>query len=162
MDQPLRRHPSASCASIVALGAGLVLGAVRPGGAVFLDVNQDFDLRARLYTEGAVAAEKSEPQTRPARAPFQLIEHRTFFNPEFEGKLTRYQPFGLDDLSFRLALWGFYDGIYDYGTGQYDRSRQSIKGRLSFGHTDTAAKTRTDTLLDTRKTYTYQPDPVLG
>jgi len=144
------------------LMACLSLASARPCAAVFLDANGDFVFRARAYSEAAVAAEESEPQTRPARSPFQLIEHRNFFNPEFEGKLTRYQPFGLDDLSFRAALWGFYDGIYDYGTGQYDRSRQSIKARLSFGYTNTAAKTRTDTLLDTRKTYTYQPDPVLG
>jgi len=156
------RRPLASRVPTVALAAGLVLGAASRVGAVFLDVNRDFDLRARLYNETAVAAESSEPQTRPARSPLQVIEQRTFFNPEFDAKLTRYQPFSLDDFSFRLALWGFYDGIYDYATGQYDRSRQSIKGRLSFGHTDTAARTRTDTLIDTRKTYTYQPDPVLG
>ena len=130
--------------------------------AFFLDGGRTFDLRARLYSEGVVAAEESQPQTKPHRAPFQLISHRTFFNPELEGKLTRWQPFNLDDFSFRLALWGFYDGIYDYGTGQYDRSRQSIKGRLSQGHTNTAPVSHTDTLLDTRKEYTYQPDPVLG
>jgi len=140
----------------------ILLASVRSASAVYLDANRDFELRARLYTEGAVAAEHSEPQTRPARAAFQLISHRTFFNPEFEARLTRWQPFHLDDFSFRLALWGFYDGIYDYGTGQYDRSRQSIQGRLSQGHTLTAPVTRTDQLIDTRKQYTYQPDPVLG
>jgi hypothetical protein len=130
--------------------------------AYFLDNGRNFELRGRLYTEGVVAAEESQAQTHPHRAPFQLISHRTFFNPEFEGKLTPYQPFRLDDLSFRLALWGFYDGIYDYGSGQYDRARQSIKGRLSQGHTNTAPITRTDTLMDLRKEYTYQSDPVLG
>ncbi|HLY39460.1 MAG TPA: DUF1302 family protein, partial [Candidatus Binatia bacterium] len=35
-------------------------------------------------------------------------------------------------------------------------------GRLSFGHTLTAPDTRTDTPIDLRKEYTYQPDPVLG
>ncbi|HZP40805.1 MAG TPA: DUF1302 family protein [Candidatus Binatia bacterium] len=129
--------------------------------AFYLDAARDFEIRARFYSEAAVAAEHSEPQTRPARAPFQLIEHRNFFNPEFEGRLTRHQSF-FDDLSFRFALWGFYDGIYDYGAAQFDRARNSIKGRLSFGHTNTAAITRTDTLIDLRKQYTYQPDPVLG
>jgi hypothetical protein len=129
--------------------------------AYFLDDERNFDFRARLYTEGAVAAESSQPQTKPARSPFQLIEQRTFFNPEFDGKLTSYQSL-LDDLSFRLALWGFYDGIYDYGASQYDRSRNSIKGRISQGHTLTAPATRTDTVTDFRKMYTYQPDPVLG
>ncbi len=138
------------------------IGLASTARAFFLDDNRDFEFRGRAYSEAAVAAEKSQPQTRPSRAPFQLIEHRNFFNPEFEGRLTRYQPFHLDDLSFRLALWGFYDGIYDYGTGQYERAIHSIQGRLSQGHTNTAAITRTDQLIDPRKTYEYQPDPVLG
>jgi hypothetical protein len=94
-------------------------------------------------------------------SPFQLVSHRTFLNPELDAKLTRHQRW-LDDLSFRFALWGFYDGVYDYAAGQFDRSRNSIKGRLSFGHTLTAPVTRTDTPIDLRKEYTYQPDPVLG
>jgi hypothetical protein len=146
----------------IAFGVAVVLGLSPRADAYFLDTGRNFDLRARLYTEAAVAAESSQPQTKPARSPFQLIEHRTFFNPEFDAKLTSYQPFRLDDLSFRLALWGFYDGIYDYGTSQYDRSRNSIKGRLTQGHTLTAPVTRTDTPIDLRKQYTYQPDPVLG
>ena len=67
----------------------------------------------------------------PARSPFQLIENRNFMNPEFDARLTRYQPFSLDDFSFRLALWGFYDGIYNYGTSQYDRAINNIQGRIS-------------------------------
>jgi hypothetical protein len=143
-------------------GALLLLGFVSAAHAYYLDAGRNFDFRARLYTEFAVAAEDSEPQTKPARAPFQLISNRSFFNPELDAKLTSYQPFKLDDLSFRLALWGFYDGIYDYGTSQYNRSRQAIQARLSFGHTLTAPRTRTDSLLDTRKVYSYQPDPILG
>jgi hypothetical protein len=130
--------------------------------AIYLDGNRDFEIRARFYSEVAVAAEESEPQTVPARSPFQLIEHRNFFNPEFEARLARYQPFHLDDLSFRLALWGFYDGIYDYGTSQYERAIDRLQGRISQGHTETAPLTRTDTLVDPRKVYEYQPDPVLG
>ena len=142
----------------------LALGAALPGAAnaFFLDAAHDFELRARAYTEGALAAEHSAPQTVPSRAPLQLISHRTFVNPELEGKLAPYLPPGLDDVSFRLALWGFYDGVYDYGTGQYDRARQSLKARFTEGRTDTAPVTRTDELRDTRKIYTYQPDPVLG
>jgi hypothetical protein len=129
--------------------------------AIALDDAHNFDFRLRAYSEGAVAAEDSEPQTRPHRAPFQLIEHRNFANPELDGKLTSYQSW-LDDFSFRLALWGFYDGIYDYGTSQYDRARRTLQGRISFGHTTTAPVTRTDTLIDPKKQYEYQPDPVLG
>src|SRR5262249_38722183 len=103
-----------------------------------------------------------EPQTRPAVSPFQVIEQRYFLNPEFDAKLTRYQPFSLDELSFRLALWGFYDGIYDYGTGQYVRALGSLKRRISQGHTTTAPITRRDQPIDPRKQYEYQPDPGLG
>src|SRR5581483_4128527 len=53
-------------------------------------------------------------------------------------------------------------GIYDYGTGQYARAIRHIQGRLSQGHTATAPVTRTDTLIDPRKQYEYQGDPVLG
>jgi hypothetical protein len=131
---------------------------------VYLDVNRDFQIRGRMYTEAAVAADGSEPQTSPARSPFQLISHRTFFNPEFEAQLTRYQPQAFsffDDLSFRMALWGFYDGIYEYGTGQYDRARQSIQGRLAQGHLESEANVA-DFPVEPEKVYSYQGDPVLG
>jgi len=35
------------------------------------------------------------------------------------------QPFHLDDLSFRLALWGFYDGIYDRSRRRSSPTRRS-------------------------------------
>ena len=146
----------------LAAAALLLALASRRTDAFFLDDAHDFELRARAYTEAALATEHSEPQTTPGRAPLQLISHRTFVSPELEGKLAPYLPGGLDDVSFRLALWGFYDGIYDYGTGQYDRARQALKARFTEGRTDTAPVTRTDELRDTRKIYTYQPDPVLG
>ena len=140
----------------------LLLAAGPRARALHLDAARDFELRARLYTEVAIAADSSEPQTKPRRVPFQLIEHRTFFNPELEGRLTRHVSFALDELSFRLALWGFYDGLYDYATSQYERSAKGIQGRLSQGHTHSAPLTRTDQLIDLRKIHTYQPDPVLG
>jgi hypothetical protein len=130
--------------------------------AIYLDSGRNFDVRARFYSEWAVAAESSEPQTTPARSPFQLIESRFFLNPEFDAKLTPWQPFHLDDLSFRLALWGFYDGIYDYGTSQYLRAWDNLQGGLTQGHTDTAPITRTSQKISAWKTYVYQPDPVLG
>ena len=139
--------------------AFLVLAVASPARAYVLGANQDFDFRLRAYSEAAVAAESSEPQTAPSRVPFQLIEHRNFFNPELDGKLTRYQPFHLDDLSFRLALWGFYDGIYDYGTGQYARAIESIQGRLSQGHTNTAPITHTDTRSTRARSTSISPIP---
>jgi hypothetical protein len=146
----------------VAVAATIVVGWCAPARAFFLDANRDFDFRARAYTEAAVAAESSEPQTKPARSPFQLIEDKYYFNPEFDARLTRYQPFSLDDFSFRLALQGFYDGIYDYGTSQYLRGYNSLQGFFVQGHTETAAMSRTAQKISGWKTYVYQPDPVLG
>jgi hypothetical protein len=152
---------SAKRASLLAVLLATVAMASR-AQAVFLDADHRFSFRGRLYTEAALATEGSEPQTMPARAPFQLVEHRTFLNPELEGDLRPWAPFGLDDLSVRVALWGFYDGIYDDGTAQYDRARRALEARFTRGRTATAPVTRTDDLIDTRKLYTYQPDPVLG
>src|SRR5690348_18200974 len=101
MDRTVRGRGRANARGMRALVSLAVLVAwSRPAGAYFLDANRDFEIRARVYSESAFATENSEPQTRPARAPFQLISHRNFFNPEFEARLTRYQPFHLDDLSF--------------------------------------------------------------
>jgi len=127
-----------------------------------LDDARRFDLRARLYTEASIATENSEPQTTPSRAIGQLVSHRSFFNPELDGDLTTLQPFGLDALKVRLALWGFYDGIYDYGTSQYARAKDSLQARFTEGHTSSAPFTRQDRLLDPYEIYAYQPDPVLG
>jgi hypothetical protein len=143
------------------LGGIVLLALGSRAEAYFLDANRDYELRARLYNETAISAEDSQPQTKPARATGQVIEQRTFFNPEFEAKFTRHQSL-LDDLSFRMALWGFYDGLYEYETSQYERSAFSLKGILSQGHTETAQRTRTAQRIDPTKTYTYQPDPVLG
>jgi uncharacterized protein DUF1302 len=140
----------------------VVVALASPARAYFLDSGRNFDLRARFYSEWAVAAESSEPQTKPARSPFQLIESRFFLNPEFDAKLTQWQPFHLDDFSFRLALWGFYDGIYDYGTSQYLRAWDNLQGGLTQGHTNTAAVSGTSQKISAWKTYVYQPDPVLG
>lgn len=158
-----RRRPPRTWAAGCAVATLILLAGASRAHALYLDAARNFQLRARAYTEVSVAAEESQPQTEPARSPFQVISHRNFFNPELEGKLLPFLPFlSVDDFSFRLALWGFYDGIYDYGTSQYVRGQRSIQGRLSFGHTNTAAVTRTDTLIDPRKVYVYQDDPVLG
>jgi hypothetical protein len=97
----------------VRLGLAVALACVFAGraDAYFLDAGRNFDFRARAYTEASIAAEDTQPQSRPGHKSGQLISHRNFVNPELDAKLTSFQPFKLDDLSFRLALWGFYDGI---------------------------------------------------
>jgi Protein of unknown function (DUF1302) len=149
-------------ATVVLTGVLLGLGCGTPASAYYLDGARNFDLRARGYTEGVLSAIHSEPQTKPARGPLQLISHRTFFNPEFDGNLKPWAPFGMDDLSFHFALWGFYDGIYEYGTGQFDRARNNLKALFLEGHSKTGAVTGSARAVDTTKLYTYQPDPVLS
>ena len=57
-------------------------------------------------------------------APATWAQNRNFYNPEFDAKLTDYMKWSHDvswlkwvapdDLKFRFAWWGFYDGLYDY------------------------------------------------
>jgi len=42
-----------------------------------------------------------------------------------------------NDLSFRVAGWGFYDGIYDYGSSQFNRSQRQINS----GYPDPSVQT---------------------
>jgi hypothetical protein len=154
------RRPKWQRRGCVLAVVAFVLPALR-AHAFYLDDNRDFEIRGRFYSQWAFAGEYSEPQTVPARTPLQTIESRFFMNPEFDARLTRYQPW-FDDFSFRLALWGFYDGIYNYGSSQYNRALHTLQARISFGHSNTAPVTRTDTLVDPRAVYEYQPDPVIG
>ncbi len=102
--------------------AGLLAAPVQ---ALYIDEGQNFQLRLRTYSRFSIRTENSEEGvTFPNTKLGQMVEHRNFYNPEFEGKLTPYLPswlgiFKPDDLSFRVAAWGFYDGIYDYGPAQF-------------------------------------------
>src|SRR5262245_47037582 len=129
-------------------------------GAVNLDSGGRFELRARLYNEASVSTEHSQPQTSTPHFAGQLFSNRTFFNPELDADLNGLP--WLDEASFRLAIWGFYDGIYDYGTSQYDRARDRLGARFTQGYTSTAPITRTDTIRSSYQTYAYQRDPVIG
>ncbi len=99
-----------------------------PAHALYLDDGQNFQVRARVYTRFSLRTENSSSppggDTTPVTKAGQMVEHRNFYNPEVEGKLTSYVPdwlnsFRPDDLSFRFAAWGFYDGLYDYGPSQF-------------------------------------------
>ena len=125
----------------VAYGAALFWAACVQ--AVYLDDEQNISLRARIYSQAAIrltdsAAADNPPERRdvnPSVRAGQLVQHRNFFNPELDAKLTSYVKFMKgtwldwltpDELSFRAAGWGFYDGIYDYGTSQFDAARDTI------------------------------------
>jgi hypothetical protein len=79
------------------------------------------------------------PGGNPAICPPQyslgdLGQERNFYNPEFDAKLTQYMRwtndvpgmgwFTPDDLKFRFAWWGFYDGLYDYLNPVWDQNRR--------------------------------------
>lgn len=110
------------------LGILLATALSEPASAIYLDEAQNFQLRARAYSRYSTRLENSDSppsgDTVPNTKIGQMVEHRNFYNPEFEGKLTPllpnwFGPLQPDDLSFRVAAWGFYDGIYDYGPKQF-------------------------------------------
>lgn len=121
--------------AVLALG----LGQLRAAQAIYLDEGQTVSLRLRAYSQGSVRLEDSQGDTTPSVKVGQLVQHRNFFNPELEAKLVSYTSWmktaGLsvvapDALDFRLAAWGFYDGIYDYGTGQFHSQLGKTKAQF--------------------------------
>lgn len=76
-----------------------------------------------------------ETQTVPETRIGQMVQNRFFANPELEAKLTPYLGWmqnswlrwlAPDDLRMRVAGWGFYDGIYDYGPERFNREQKKI------------------------------------
>ncbi|MBM4243885.1 MAG: hypothetical protein FJ148_08740 [Deltaproteobacteria bacterium] len=117
---------------LLGIACAVVLGAVATAGradALYLDEDQNFSLRLRAYSQLSVAMQDSQKfVTSPEKFTGQMMRNRTFANPELDAKFTSFLPSGwLDDLSGRLALWGFYDGLYDYGPDQYAQAAADIK-----------------------------------
>jgi hypothetical protein len=118
------------------LPSGLLLFAATAVRAIYLDDEQNITLRARFYSQSSIRIEDSSVDTEPITKRGQLIQQRNFFNPELDAKLTSYTSWmhgvaGLDwlapgDLRFRVTAWGFYDGIYDYGSRQFNTSQLQI------------------------------------
>jgi len=103
--------------------------------AIYLDQEQNISLRARIYSRASIRLNESQPDTVPSAKAGQLVEHRNFYNPELDAKLTGYTTWmndvGLgflapDEFSVRLAAWGFYDGAYDYGAKQFGDAASSV------------------------------------
>ena len=113
----------------------LVAVAACTAQAIYIDEEQNWSLRARVYSQGSVRIQRSEIDTVPPAFAGQLVQHRNFFNPELDAKLTDYTT-GLrgtflnwlapDELRMRVAGWGFYDGIYDYGSSQFNNTASQI------------------------------------
>ncbi|GIW40523.1 MAG: hypothetical protein KatS3mg076_1100 [Candidatus Binatia bacterium] len=126
------------------LAGVFLLGGVVPARALFLDDQQSVSFRAKVYSQAAIRLEdtdlpeglsREENDTEPEVRQGQLVQHRNFFLPELDVKLNRYARnlrgtfldfLAPDDLGFRLTAWGFYDGIYDYGTSQFGEQQSRI------------------------------------
>ena len=120
---------------------GAVLGAGSSAQAYYLGGNRDFDIRARVYSQLGIMMDDAE-KDQPTRYKLgDLAQHRNFYNPEFDARLTDYLRWtdhvpGLSLLSpeefkFRFAWWGFYDGLYDYLDPEWNDARKAYKARFA-------------------------------
>lgn len=123
---------SRACSILAGVLASVIAG---PVAGLYLDKDRDIAVRARIYSQASIRLEDSETDTFPRTRAGQLVQHRNFYSPELDARLTKYTSWmrgaGLgwlqpDDFSFRIAAWGFYDGIYDYGSSQFDEARREI------------------------------------
>ena len=107
---------------------GALITAASSVHAIQFGPNDALTIRGRFYTQYSIATEKSKKESNgtaldpagavPSRNGGDMIQHRNFMNPEFEvdfRRLVRPVKKWLDELEGRVALWGFYDGLYDYG-----------------------------------------------
>jgi hypothetical protein len=98
-----------------------------------------FDIRGKVYTQFTVATEESQEYTQPEINPGDMKQWRTFYNPEFEvdfRRLLGVQTW-VDELEGRAAVWGFYDGIYDFGPERYAQNLEKTRNtRNSVGNVD--------------------------
>ena len=122
------------------LAGGVVLLLSTGARGIYLDEEQNITLRARIYSQFSVRTEDSQVFTFPDTFTGQLVQNRNFFNPEVDAKLTSYLNFmngtwadfmSPDDFRFRIAAWAFYDGIYDYGSAQFDRQQSQINSTFN-------------------------------
>jgi len=125
-----------------------VLGAGSSAQAYYLGGDRDFDVRARVYSQLGIMMDDAE-KDQPTRYKFgDLAQHRNFYNPEFDARLTKHMRWtdnvpGLsllspDDFKFHFAWWGFYDGIYDYLDPEWNNARKAYRAR--FAETDNVNK----------------------
>lgn len=122
------------------VAGGLLLLAAHGARAIYLDEDQNITLRARIYSQAAIRIDDSQVETVPTTKSGQLIQQRNFFNPELDAKLnpyftwlngTAFDWLSPDDFRFRIAGWGFYDGIYDYGSAQFNNSQKKINASFN-------------------------------
>jgi hypothetical protein len=122
------------------LAGGVVLLLSTGARGIYLDDEQNITLRARIYSQFSVRSEDSQVFTFPDTFTGQLVSNRNFFNPEVDAKLTSYMNWmngswadfmSPDDFRFRIAAWAFYDGIYDYGSQNFDHQQAQINSTFN-------------------------------
>jgi hypothetical protein len=147
----------------LALGLVALLWAGSPSHAYFLDKERNFDVRLRTYTQLGILTEDSSPEG-PEYSAGDLAQHRNFYNPEFDAKLTDYTRWmrdiplwsllAPDDFKFRFAWWGFYDGLYDYLNPEWNDHRRNLKARFSDSdHVDRESRVFNDENKNPRHIY---------
>ncbi len=117
-------------ARVLSVGACSLAASLLAPGAAALEFgpNDAFTFRGRFYAQYTIATENTEAESNgtaldpagavPSRNGGDLVQQRNFMNPEFEVDFRRLAtPLEgwFDEIEGRVALWGFYDGIYDYG-----------------------------------------------
>ncbi len=98
--------------------------------AIRFGQNDAVELRGHFYTQYTVATEQSQEYTQPSIDPGNMKQWRNFYNPELEvdfRKLTGWRGGFLDQVTGRLTIWGFYDGIYDFGPERYEQNLDLTK-----------------------------------
>lgn len=119
---------------LLVVGILLAVGA-QAAFAVYLDEDRNISFRMRTYSQASIRLSDSSGDTTPDTKAGQLVQHRNFYNPELDANLSSYMGWmdriGMgflkpDDFAFRVAGRGFYDGIYDYGSSQFNRTAQPI------------------------------------
>jgi hypothetical protein len=100
------------------------------------------EFRGKVYTQYTVATEESQEYTQPEINPGDMKQWRTFYNPELDVDFRRLLGVKgiLDEFEGRVAVWGFYDGIYDFGPERYAQNLARTKQtRNSVGANATTA-----------------------
>lgn len=118
--------------ALLVLLSGLV--AARIASAIEFGPNDAFTIRGKFYAQYTIATEHSKKESNgtalnqagavPSRNGGDMIQQRNFMNPEFEvdfRRLVKPVKKWIDEFEGRVALWGFYDGIYDYGPERWSQ-----------------------------------------
>src|SRR5262245_1391962 len=128
------RWPGCVCATALLL----VTSMASPARAFKFGPKDTMELRGKVYTQYTVATEESQEYTQPDINPGDMKQWRTFYNPEFEVDFRRLTGISsyLDELQGRVAVWGFYDGIYDFGPERYRQNLGKTKNTLNTAGAD--------------------------